>query len=357
MAKKFNLKIWIPVAAVIVALIAGVTVVLGSSTTVALLNVEEGNVEVDTGDGWQKAQDGMELGLSDRVRTTTGKAVLILYESVIVQLDQETEVTIEELSRKNTRLRQSSGKTWNKFAAISGLQSFEVETPTTVATVRGTDFWVDMESVGVSEGNVDVKMNGKLLKVASGKKAVLRQNIGKIESISPEEVKKVIEKKERIVSELKDLRQRELEKHSSTVQLVKKLRGWTDEDIMRYMEKLDRGEYDEEELRRKIILPSDAVDKFARITKEIRKEKAAIESMKSRNTDALQRAPADDIQSRPQIEETGASPETPELRKAAIASEEETSKEPEVAADTDQERIAAADLQKIETTRLAAVQK
>jgi hypothetical protein len=277
--KNINLKLWVPIAVVALVIIISLVVLLGSKTRVAFLTIEEGDVEVDNGQGWFDAVDGMKLSVDDKVRTLNGKAIIILYESIIVQMDPDTEVSIEELSKKHTKLNQNSGSTWNKFAAIAGIKNFEIETPTTVATVRGTSFWVDMQSVGVTEGNVDVNMENKLMKVGAGKKAVLRQQVAKLESLTPEEVKKAITKKQVVVRVMKDLRQQEIEKHKTTYNFVKRIKGWNDADVNRYMDKMDNGEYSEDELRRKVVLPSETIDKFALLTKEIKRQKEDIKKL------------------------------------------------------------------------------
>lgn len=286
--KKINLKIWIPIAAVVLIIVISAIFLMTSSTTVAALNIEEGDVQVDTGKGWVAATDGMELSLDDKVRTAEGKAVVVLYESILIELDPNTEIAIEDLSKDHTKIRQSSGSTWNKFAAIAGIQSFEVETPNTVATVRGTDFWVDMESVGVSEGAVDVKMRNKVLKLTAGKKAVVEKELPVIKDINQEEVKQIVEKKKVIVNQLKDLRQKEIEKHSTTYNLVKTLRGWTDDDVKRYLERLDNGEFNENEIRQKIILPAETIEKFAKISREIKQQKEQIEQLETKSTAAFE---------------------------------------------------------------------
>jgi hypothetical protein len=139
----------------------------------------------------------MELSLEDKVRTKDdGSAVIVMYESILVELDANTEVSIEQLSKDKVKLNQQSGSTWNKFAAISGIKSFEVETPTTVATVRGTEFWVDMDSVGVDEGQVDATMKGKLLRLAAGRKGVLRDGAATEEEMTDADIQRALQKKD-----------------------------------------------------------------------------------------------------------------------------------------------------------------
>ncbi len=297
--KGINLKIWIPIGVVALIIIISLSLLMNSKTRVAFLNIEEGSVEVDEGGGWEPAEDGMKLSLHDKVRTLNGKAILILYESIIVQLDPNTEVEIEQLSREKTKLNQDSGTTWNKFAAIAGIKNFEIETPTTVATVRGTSFWVDMKSVGVTEGQVDVQMQDKKMTVKAGNKAVLRDTVAKLEKIGPEEIRRAIAHKKVVVEQLKNLRQEEIEKHQTTYNFVKKLKGWDDAEVTRKMDKLDKGEYNEDELKEQAIIPSETVDKFVALSKEIRKQKEDIRKLQENsqqlsNTNDLER-PDDEI--------------------------------------------------------------
>jgi hypothetical protein len=276
---KINLKIWIPVAAVVLIIIISLVLLLGSDTRVAFLNIEEGDVEVDTGKGWISAIDGMDLSLEDKVRTLEGKAVVILYESILVQLDENTEISIEELSKKNVKVRQESGSTWNKFMAIAGVGGFEVETPNTVATVRGTEFWDDMESVGVAGGKVGVEIDGKITTVESGFKVMV--DGAEVLAFDDEDWQRVVEHKLIILKHLKKLRQEEIDKHPTTYNMIKKSKGWTDADVKRYIDRLDNGEFDEDSLKEKTVLPMKSVEKFAELTKEIKKHVKALNRLKS----------------------------------------------------------------------------
>jgi len=286
-----NLKILIPIIAVIILLlIVSAVTVTSSKTRVAFLNIEEGQVEVDTGNGWQAAEDSMALGLDDKVRTIEGKAVIILYETILVQLEENTEITIEELSKENVKVYQSSGSTWNKFAAISGIQSYQVETPTTVATVRGTSFWVDVESVGVSDGKVNVQIKEterpkeeteeKLLELTAGKKVMLDNEIPIIEDFSDEDNRHVVEKKIITVKHLKKLRDEEINKHKTTYALIKKMKGWSDKDVADYLDELDQGKHDMEEVKRNSPVPLKSLDKLTKITEEIMSQNRFIKDMR-----------------------------------------------------------------------------
>ncbi len=269
--QKKILMIAAPIAVVVLLIGGGLFSLLGSSTTVAALNIEEGKVQVDTGSGWADAQDGMELSISDKVKTLDGTAILVLYESIIVQLEKNTEIAIAELSKKNVKLNQNTGSTWNKFTAIMGVQNFEVETPNTVATVRGTEFWDDQDSIGVVNGTVDARMGNKMLTLGARKKALLSDEFGQAHGFDDSDITRAIEKKKIIIKTLKNLRQQELQKHNILYSMIKKTKGWTDADVYRYMERLDNGEFNEDDLKAQAKLPAESIDRFVALTKEIKK--------------------------------------------------------------------------------------
>ena len=119
----------------------------------AQLVVESGIVEVrHEGESWAVAENGMDLIQSDSVRTgDDSSASIILFESSIVRLDSNTEVTLEELIRDeetSVTVQQDSGRTWNTVSKISGIDNYDVQTPTTVASVRGTAFVIIVQENG-----------------------------------------------------------------------------------------------------------------------------------------------------------------------------------------------------------------
>ena len=139
---KKGLKITLIVLAVIIIAIAGfVYTAFGEKTISALLNVESGNVQVNG----VAVQGEKVLSERDTVKTTDGEATVTLYDSVIISLEPNTELTISDLTKSYPKVKQVSGSTWTKFADVVGVKNVDVETPTTVATVRGTEFGVDVE--------------------------------------------------------------------------------------------------------------------------------------------------------------------------------------------------------------------
>jgi hypothetical protein len=148
----------------------------GSDVAQAQLVIESGEVYVKHKDGsWIEGDNGMLLYQSDSVMTKNNSfATIVLFESSVIRLDSNTEIMIKEIieieGESNVLIQQDSGRTWNTVLKISGIDNYEVQTPTTVATVRGTSFDVHVfndgtTGTGVSRGVVMVSsyLNGQII--------------------------------------------------------------------------------------------------------------------------------------------------------------------------------------------------
>jgi cytoskeletal protein RodZ len=112
----------------------------------AQLVIESGTVQVKhAGESWTIAEDGMYLYESDSIKTGNNSiASIILFKSSVIRLENNTEVTIKELihdaENKGVTIQQNAGRTWSTVSQASGMENYNVETPTAVASVRGTSF-------------------------------------------------------------------------------------------------------------------------------------------------------------------------------------------------------------------------
>ncbi len=285
---KKALKIVLIVVAVLIILaVVGFVSVMGTSTRTAYLKIDNGTVEVDKGSGWTAAADNMDLSLNDKVRTADGEASVILYESIIVQLEKNTEVLIKDLAKNNVVVKQASGTTWNKFTGLSGVKGYEVETPTTVATVRGTEFGINLSQVMVGEGEVDVSADGQNLTVFEGEKSdLLFDKLTKL-NLTPEEKQFVLKRLAKSLERLKEMRMAQLNKHSFLLNQIKKMRNLTDADIQRGFAKLDSGNLTEEEIMKKMPIPlqklpvsKNSIDKIIELNQKIRKQQQFMKKLK-----------------------------------------------------------------------------
>lgn len=175
--KKFLLII--PIIGIVVFAYLYFTV-LSPPVTVAELIIDSGTVQVmHPGGDWIQGQNGMLLGQGDSVRTLeASEAAIIFFESSILRLGPETEIEIQKLDptpdSTYIEIKQELGQTWNKILKLSGIDSYQVETPTTVASVRGTGFSIKV----LTDGETEVKLmagelNTSTYRLEAGKKKIL----------------------------------------------------------------------------------------------------------------------------------------------------------------------------------------
>ena len=183
-------------ATILVLLIAGgFTLRFWLSTAVAqtaTLTDVSGVVQVmPTGTGaWQLAEPGSRITPGDSIRTGASSAVtLAFFDGSATTLDAETEVTVSQLfSRRDEHdkiiiLHQWVGRTRNRVQRLLDPASrFEIETPTAVTAVRGTEFTVEVmpngaTRVAVDEGLVEVAARGTTVELESGEATTVQPDL------------------------------------------------------------------------------------------------------------------------------------------------------------------------------------
>jgi len=137
----------------------------------ATFHLQEGTVEIQRAGegGFNVAAEGQTLREGDVIRTgPDGRAEIEYFDGSITRLDFNTTFTIVALTEESEagstviEADQASGGTFSRVVELTGSQSrFETSTPTAVASVRGTDYFVlinedGTQIVGVIEGLVDV---------------------------------------------------------------------------------------------------------------------------------------------------------------------------------------------------------
>jgi hypothetical protein len=277
---KASYVIGIIVIIIIAALAGGYFYITGSSTRPAFLNVELQTVQVDTGSGYETAVDGMKLSENDKVKTLDGEATIVLYESTMVSLEPNTEVSITDLDAIKVALEQNSGATWNKFTGITGLVEFSISTPTTVATVRGTEFGLDMMGVIVAEGVVEVVVGGETFRLTAEKKIVLRDGEWVEEDITPEDRQKIVAHMGDTLKMMKEIRWEEVNKKQLVYNQLKEQYELSDQDVIDYLDRADNGEFDLDEVEAGApdsVKKIESAQKIKAMTEEIIKQNKAIE--------------------------------------------------------------------------------
>jgi FecR protein len=135
----------------------------GAGTSLTILS---GDVSVRHGSGaFVAAVDGETLGEGDAVRTAAdARAILTYFEGSTVTIEPASEISIdnaETLADGGTVvvMTQALGRTWHVVTKlITGSSKYEVKTPASTASVRGTEFQVDVDAtvttVTTTEGTV-----------------------------------------------------------------------------------------------------------------------------------------------------------------------------------------------------------
>lgn len=136
---------------------------LGSSTTITVIG---GDVSVRHGATapYVAAVDGEVLAAGDGVRTgSDGRAVLTYFEGSTVTIEPATDLVIDAATTQGSNtiveMTQSAGRTWHVVTKlVTGDSKYEVRTPASTASVRGTAFTVDTDgtttTITTTEGTV-----------------------------------------------------------------------------------------------------------------------------------------------------------------------------------------------------------
>ncbi len=268
------------IAIVIILLIAGTAYFLlaPKPATAAILYVESGQVEVNTGKGWQQGTDEMELKKGSQVKTGDGEATVVLLEGEIVHLEPNSEIKLDQIGKK-IKITQLAGETWNKITKISGISEFTIETPTTVATVRGTEFALNEEEIDVEEGEVDYgQKKGEKIKVMGGKRAFAKTL--KEENIPEERLARIKNFPEKYEKILKRVRAREIRKHQRILKMAAE-KGYTEENIHQRLENFDEGREDEDKAYQEApTLMKPKAKRTYLLTKEIKKARMRMRELK-----------------------------------------------------------------------------
>jgi hypothetical protein len=168
------------VLAVLAVIILTYLYISSPPVPVAQLIIDTGPVEVMHSGSWSPAVTGMELVQGDSVRTLEGaEARIIFFEYSVMRLAPLTEIMIEAFSPDPDDtyiyIRQEAGRTWNKVLSLSGISSYEVETPEAIASVRGTAFSVQVDSHGTDIQLSEGELEANTYEFSEGQKIRLQQ--------------------------------------------------------------------------------------------------------------------------------------------------------------------------------------
>ncbi|MDY6788662.1 MAG: FecR family protein [Candidatus Nanohaloarchaea archaeon] len=206
----------------------------------AVLKDYSGDVEVNG----EKPKKGQSLSQGDQVSSEKGEATLVFFGNSILRLDKNTQISIKKLEADTSTvgIKQKKGRTWSRAVrkikapytgVLGGVEEYSVDTPTAVATVRGTSFSAVKDKVSVVKGTVTM-VKGDLEEQVSNATAVTEDGM-EVKSLERNQwIEENLEKDRKFDREyLKEL----LDRYPVIVKFVKDRYNATEEEIKSYIRK------------------------------------------------------------------------------------------------------------------------
>ncbi len=117
----------------------------GSDKTVAVVLKSVGDVQTKTAKGWSKVEKGSKLFSGDQLQTKKDgfTAVMFLDDKSVVKVKPNSVLKIQGTHEGKSISKKVVMEVGEMFVQVSKQKgSFQVATPTSVASVKGTEFWV-----------------------------------------------------------------------------------------------------------------------------------------------------------------------------------------------------------------------
>ncbi len=265
--KKKTLVKWIIFLIIIIVAIIFLFPVFASSITPALLHVENGEVLVND----KIVVKDTTIKNGDKIETRNGLATVILYDSIVVNLDERTIVTLEELIKKHPILKQNGGRTWNTFTKLNGVEGYSIVEGNIVASVRATSFEIQKNYILGGDGIVKYSIDLNDYEVE--KEEVIQIINGDISQrkATSDEKERILLHKKRTINQLKFLREKEIKDNKYIITLITTIinrkivevnaeghiiseKTLSDEEIYNFLDYIDEGKYSIEEFENYIPL-------------------------------------------------------------------------------------------------------
>lgn len=288
--KKSKLKIiFISIGILILLLfITGYFLLIGPSEKVKSAKIQDlnGDVEVQINNNWIQATNDLELKENDKIKTNSGNVVLNFNNGILINLESNTELEISTIIEDKITLNQKTGTSWTKFINVLGVEEYEIETPNSVAIVRGTEFKISLNGTNTTllttDGQVLFKdnQNNEIL-VTKFKKANNDGSGVKSVKLTIEDKKEILVHKEKLLSQIQKLRLEEIYKNEFILNQIKKKYNWDDEKIEDLIKQIDNDEIDPSQYTDKIPFKIKNMDKILKYNDEIKDLINDIETLKN----------------------------------------------------------------------------
>jgi hypothetical protein len=184
---------------ILICVIFLMSIVLLANDPVAVSLKVQGEVQLKRAEKFQKAKTGDQLQNNDQLesRDESYAAIKFIDGSSIVKLFPNSILKIQA-NKENNELAKKSylqvGNMWSNVMKKTG--AFEVETPTTVVSVKGTKFLLEVSDTGATnvftfDGDVIItnKRDGKSAEIKAGQKGKSDGTIMEVSSTEKGDIK------------------------------------------------------------------------------------------------------------------------------------------------------------------------
>lgn len=243
-------------------------------TAKARLIVDEGNVTVNG----KVVRGIMELKQGDFVETTEdGLATVMIYDSVIVSLEQNTKIVLKHLNKEHSKIEQASGSMWNIVTGLFGVNNYTINYGTLSASAQGTTFEMSGKEnkiqLFVADGQVQLDTNGQNYTVVENKVVEKKEEQIVQRDATGYEKKRYEWQREKEILALEAVRMYEINQHWVLLKIIKQKYKVTDEELTQAIKEVDEGNYTVEDLVKRVPIPLSSVMKWAELTKKIQQLK------------------------------------------------------------------------------------
>lgn len=294
--KKMFLKIFLISLAVIIIIIVSTIIYINNSLglpeTKAIIQSDE-NTIISRGINEIRVNGETKLKEGDIITTKDSRATIILYDSLFINLEENTRIKITNLDDTYPTIYQEYGTTWNKFTKISSLEGYSVETKNSVSSVSGTFFGInaaeEFSKILVGEGTVIVKTDATELSVTKMEKAEIGLTESKM-NMNSEEINTILQEMGETKKELQQERIKKteefLDKNKVIVDQIEKNYNVsiTPEEIELFFKKVDNNEIDITQLREEInqkipVMNKEFVNYLDDLSTQIKTQEEAIKEL------------------------------------------------------------------------------
>jgi hypothetical protein len=138
-----------------------------------------GQVEINSGKGWQKAQLGTVVNEADKVKTgAKGTVIISLKSGATLKLKSDSQITLSAVGNATT-IDVGAGAVFSKVDRRQAGQTYQIRAQTMVAAVRGTEFYFAYGNKKKEKSDMWLCVNeGKVNVVDSGTSSNVDVNAG-----------------------------------------------------------------------------------------------------------------------------------------------------------------------------------